>query len=323
MIKNIGYFKDYSDNTIKGVYQVNNSKIIEMSMLYNKLDKDVICVPTHYYCNLGCKMCHLTNSKIVKPMLRIKIDEFMNCILDILGKYKTSKRKLLISFMGVGEPLLNLELIEDVYNHENDIKTLGYDSISYAISTMMPNDNILKLSKMVNELNMPLKVHFSLHSPIDEIRKKIIPSSKIKVEDALNLLLLYSYNLRNNKIIMNNYRMFHVDNIPIEIHYTLINNINDSDKELNKLIRLLKEYNIPIKFISFNPIGQLAKSSKEDDWIKKILENIPNLKVKKYSPPGREVGSSCGEFTKHYYLKEVMTIKENEEFNNWYLEHKL
>ena len=323
MIKNIGYFKDYSDNTIKGVYQVNNSKIIEMSMLYNKLDKDVICVPTHYYCNLGCKMCHLTNSKIVKPMLRIKINEFMNCILDILSKYKTSKRKLLISFMGVGEPLLNLELIEDVYNYENDIKKIGYDNVSYALSTMMPNDNILKLSKMVNELNMPLKVHFSLHSPIDEIRKKIIPSSKIKVEDALNLLLLYSYNVRNNKIIMNNYRMFHVDNIPIEIHYTLINNINDSNKELNKLIRLLKEYNIPIKFISFNPVSELAKSGKEDEWIKSISDNIPNLKVKKYSPPGREVGSSCGEFTRHYYLKEAMTIKENEEFNKWYLEHKL
>ena len=323
MIKNIGYFKDYSDNTVKGVYQVNNSRIIEMSMLYNKLDKDVICVPTHYYCNLGCKMCHLTNSKIVKPMLKIKIGEFMNCILDILSKYKTSKRKLLISFMGVGEPLLNLELIEDVYNHENDIKKIGYDSISYALSTMMPNDNILKLSKMVNELNMPLKVHFSLHSPIDEIRKELIPSSKIKVENALNLLLLYSYNVRNNKIIMNNYKMFHVDNIPIEIHYTLINNINDSNKELNNLIRLLKEYNIPIKFIKFNPVSELTKSTKEDEWIKRIFENIPELKIKKYSPPGREVGASCGEFTKHYYLEEAMTIKDNEEFNSWYLEHKL
>ena len=112
MIKNIGFFKDYSDNTIKGVYQVNNNKIIEISMLYNRTDRDVICVPTHHYCNLGCKMCHLTNSKISKPMQRVKSDDLLYCIIDIIKKYKTNKKNLLISFMGVGEPLLNLELID-------------------------------------------------------------------------------------------------------------------------------------------------------------------------------------------------------------------
>ena len=61
MIKNIGIFKDYSDETLKFVYDAGDKKIIEMSLLFNKEDMDVICVPTHHFCNLGCKMCHLTN----------------------------------------------------------------------------------------------------------------------------------------------------------------------------------------------------------------------------------------------------------------------
>ena len=321
MIKNIGSFKDQTDGTIKSVYKINNSKIIEMSMLYNKLDKDVICVPTHHYCNLGCKMCHLTNNKTNKPMQKIKITDFMYCIIDTIKKYKTNKKKLLISFMGVGEPLLNLELIENVFKEENKIKELGYDYISYAISTMMPNNNLLKLKNMVNELNIPIKVHFSLHTPIDKNRKELIPSTKVNIEEALNMLLIYSYNVKQNKIIMNNYKLFHSNNIPIEIHYTLIKNKNDSNKELKEIIKLLNIYQIPIKFIKFNPINNLDISNNEEKWVSEIHKNIPNLRIKTYSPPGREVGSSCGEFTKHYYLEELETKEELQEFNIWYKKH--
>ena len=321
MIKNIGSFKDQTDGTIKSVYKINNSKIIEMSMLYNKTDKDVICVPTHHYCNLGCKMCHLTNNKANKPMPKIKITDFMYCIIDTIKKYKTNKNKLLISFMGVGEPLLNLELIENVYKEENKIKELGYDYISYAISTMMPNNNLLKLKDLVTELNMPIKVHFSLHTPIDKNRKELIPSTKVTIEEALNMLLIYSYNVKQNKTIMNNYKLFHSNNIPIEIHYTLIKNKNDSTKELREIIKLLKIYQIPIKFIKFNPINNLDISNNEEKWVSEIHKYIPNLRIKAYSPPGREIGSSCGEFTKHYYLEELETKEELQEFNIWYKKH--
>ena len=321
MIKNIGSFKDQTDGTIKSVFEINNSKIIEMSMLYNKLDKDVICVPTHHYCNLGCKMCHLTNNKTNKPMQKIKITDFMYCIIDTIKKYKTNKKKLLISFMGVGEPLLNLELIENVFKEENKIKELGYDYISYAISTMMPNNNLLKLKDLVNELNIPIKVHFSLHTPIDKNRKELIPSTNVTIEEALNMLLIYSYNVKQNKIIMNNYKLFHSNNIPIEIHYTLIKNKNDSNKELKEIIKLLNIYQIPIKFIKFNPINNLDISNNEEKWVSEIHKNIPSLRIKTYSPPGREVGSSCGEFTQHYYLEELETKEELQEFNIWYKKH--
>ena len=77
MIKNIGIFKDYSDETLKFVYDAGEKKIIEMSLLFNKEDMDVICVPTHHFCNLGCKMCHLTNKGLNKAMVPIKYEDFI------------------------------------------------------------------------------------------------------------------------------------------------------------------------------------------------------------------------------------------------------
>lgn len=312
---------------MKTVFEAGDNKIIEMSLLANKPQMDVVCVPTHHFCNLGCKMCHLTNNSLNKAMIPIASSDFYECLIQTLtfkGKRRTNKNKLLISFMGVGEPLLNLKLIEDVYKMEDSIKSkLGYDAIGYALATMMPNNNIFKLTEMVDRLNIPLKVHFSMHTPIDSHRFALIPSTKVSVENALSYLSKYRETLQSNDTIMNEYIKFHRTNDPIEIHYTLISEVNDSKKELNKICKLLSKYNIPIKFISFNPINELKISNAESEWIETISKKLPTIRVKTYSPPGREIGSSCGQFTKHYYHQEIETEKERNEFEEWKQKHQI
>jgi len=325
MLKNIGIFKDKEDGTIKYVFKTKESNIIEISLLFNKKDIDVICVPTHHFCNLGCKMCHLTNNNLNKKMKKIELNDFLEAILKTLVLLKddmlikrTNKNKLLISFMGVGDPLLNLELIKSVYLNEQLIKdTLNYSDINYAISTMMPNDNIKILIEMVNELSIPLKLHFSLHTPVNEKRKKLIPSTNVTIEEALQYMLDYRNLIMENNTIMNSYIKFHRTTDPVEIHYTLIEKINDSNEELKILCDLLQKYKIPIKFIKFNPVNELKISEKEKIWVDTIKNTIKDLRIKTYTPPGRQIGSSCGEFTKHYYHEEIETIEEKNEFNNW------
>ena len=324
MIKNLGTFKDFTDGTLKSVFDVGDKKIIEISLLFNKEDKDVVCVPTHHFCNLGCKMCHLTNKGLNKSMTPIKSSDFMECLIKTLtkdGEKITNKKNLLISFMGVGEPLLNLKLIEEVYKNEDLLKEkLGYENIGYALATMMPNDNILKLKEMVNKLNIPLKVHFSMHTPIDINRYDLIPSTNVSVSDALAYLVNYRTTLQSNKKLMDKYVKLHSTDDPVEIHYTLIKGVNDGKEELTKVHDLLSKYNIPIKFIRFNPINNLEISNNENNWVNN-LSTINNLRIKTYSPPGKEVGSSCGEFTKHYYHEEIETKKEKQEFENWKKKH--
>lgn len=331
MIKKLGVFKDYSDNSLKSVFAKDDNKIIEMTLLFNKEGMDVVCAPTHHFCNLGCKMCHLTNKGLNKQMIPITIDDFIYALKETVNKNingnlerRTDKKKLLISFMGVGEPLLNLKLINDIYKNESLLKeSLGYDKIGYAISTMMPNNNLLKLTEIVNELSIPLKVHFSLHTPIDKDRLDLIPSTKVTIQEALEYLQFYRNTLQNNKKFIEKYIEFHRTNDPVEIHYTLIKDVNDGELELNEVCNLLSRYRIPIKFIRFNPTNELEKSSKEEEWINVISTKVPNLRIKTYSPPGREIGSSCGEFTKHYYHEEIETDKEKREFEEWKKKHEI
>ena len=327
VIKSLGIFKDFSDDSLKSVFDVGDNHIIEMTLLANKQQMDVVCVPTHHFCNLGCKMCHLTNKGLNKQMVPIKSTDFITCLIASLTKdgiKRTNKKKLLISFMGVGEPLLNLKLIEEVYKMESIIKdTLGYETIGYALATMMPNNNILKLTELVDKLNIPLKVHFSMHTPIDQERFNLIPSTKVSVEEALAYLIHYRKRLQNNDKIMTEYVKLHRTNDPVEVHYTLIKDVNDKKEELNKVCELLDRYRIPIKFIRFNPINELKVSENETMWVSEISKKISNLRVKTYSPPGREIGSSCGEFTKHYYHQEIETEDKKKEFQKWKKKHQV
>jgi adenine C2-methylase RlmN of 23S rRNA A2503 and tRNA A37 len=188
---------------------------------------------------------------------------------------------------------------------------------------MMPNDNILELKKIVNKYNIPLKVHFSLHTPINKLRSELIPNSKIYVEEALSYLDNYRNCILENEKIMQEFIKLHRTSDVVEIHYTLIKNVNDSEEELNKVCELLKKYNITIKFIKFNPTNELKESDKEKYWIDKINKEVPDVRVKFYAPPGREIGSSCGEFTKHYYHKEIETKEEKLEFLKWKRQHQI
>ena len=102
MLKNLGVFKDFSDDSLKTVFEVGDKNIIEMSLLANKEMIDVLCVPTHHFCNLGCKMCHLTNKGLNKKMKEITTDDFIEALIKSLCKTdslerRTNKDKLLIS----------------------------------------------------------------------------------------------------------------------------------------------------------------------------------------------------------------------------------
>lgn len=322
MLTAIGKFKS-NDGTIKKVFRNENNEIIEISLLMNK-KYDVIVVPTHHYCSLGCKMCHLTNENHKKKMTKVTEEELLEAIYNTLvedNKKVTNKEGLLISFMGVGEPLLNTELITNLYKDESAIKKLGYKDINYALATMMPNDVLNSFMNVINENNIPLKIHYSMHSPCDDIRKNLIPSTNVTNEQAMTLLSEYRSLIFKNKNIMESYNKFHRSSEPFEIHYTLIDGVNDSNYELAMLTYFVDKYMSTIKFLRFNPKDELKTSDKQDIWVNFIKDNLPQARVKTYCPPGKDIGSSCGEFTKHFYLEEIETKEEKEEYDKWYKEH--
>ena len=317
--KLLGRFRD-EDGTEKFVYQ-NNRGVIELTWI-KKPHKNahVFCLPTHYYCNLGCKFCHLTSEGDERQkMLPITSRELLAILVDVWKKYIDFQPALLLSFMGVGEPFLNYRLIPEIYRGLKEKFNNGLspkpESLNLAMATMVPSVYPFGFfARQAMENHLPLKIHFSLHSPISEARQAIIPCTKVSVENACRRLDEYR-NLTAKIIpLMEEFSKYHNLADTVELHYTVIKGINDGNAELEALIKLGQKYRLPLKILKFNPTKELKNSPREEYWLKRLAEEY-GAPAEKYDPPGKNIGSSCGQFTKHYYLR--TSPDEYDDFLNW------
>ena len=124
-------------------------------------------MPTHTSCNLGCKFCHLTPLK--NPAKNLSHQEISEGIDYIIKDLKLRGcTVLLISYMGSGDPLMNVEGVIESAKTTIIEHSSRFCGVRFAISTMMPYIEILENSRYsmigfteaVKTNDLPFKVHF-------------------------------------------------------------------------------------------------------------------------------------------------------------------
>src|SRR3989338_8993281 len=281
--------KSKVDNTVKFVF-LSQEQIIEFSYINKNDDKDIICVPTQTGCRLGCKFCFLSDYKLaVRNLGAEEISSGVRYAIKDLGLLEKEKPNgvLLVSYMGCGEPLCNLgEVIESCVKIRDEYAG-KYAVVRFGVASLIPNLNAMRdLIKLVDINQLPLKFHLSLHSPDEKTRTVIAPAAR----DITRSVALVEFFMRRTSN-------------SAEMHYALIDGINDRDEDLRGLVTLLKGRGIPIKFLVYNVKPSLAfKRSKKIKKFRSTLEK-EGIKTEYYHPPGWDIGSSCGQFLMDYYAK--------------------
>lgn len=270
----LNYYLLDPDGTEKFVFK-DDLGVLEITRINTKPDRDIYCIPSMYECRLGCTICYLTINNIKGSNKKIKSTTIEECISIINNVKNSGKNGIQLSIMGVGEPLLNIELINDLCNNEN-IDRVSIASIFPFIPDGLPDK---------------LKIHYSLHNPIHEKRLKMIPNGKESFENVIKYLDKHKGD--------------------VEIHYTLVENENDGNEELEEIIRITNKKYV-IKFLDFKTSykTKLSKSNKLVKWIKSLEENGINTEF--YYPPGEQIQGSCGLFTEGFYKETV-----DEDFKNY------
>jgi 23S rRNA (adenine2503-C2)-methyltransferase len=279
--------KSTEDKTIKYIFKLHDGLIVETTYIDNNTGKDIICVPCQTLCGMGCTFCHLTDYVGELKLRNLTKHEIIETIEHIIADLKLmdKNRPLLISYMGSGEPLLNsTEVIDSMI-----MLMSNYDNIRFGLATSLPRSNWLgffKLTDRVKDNKIPLKIHLSLHYTTDKQRGEFMPNS-LEIKSSIQALGFYR-ELTGN---------------PIEIHYTLIKDINDHVRDVIVLKNLLFGYDIPIKFIRFNSKESNPNEGAEKQTIadfRFLLEEF-GISTEYYEPPGKDVGASCGQFLMDEY----------------------
>lgn len=272
-IKTIEVVKSMTDMVTKYILEDDTFGKNEVSVIRKK-DKGIICIPTQTNCKIGCTFCHLTGT--TRPSKNL-CGAWLISVVDYLANTEDLRYNILISFMGVGEPLLNLSGLI------NSIEALHgkYPNIRFGISTMMPSiPAMIKLTDwVVKNPQFRIKMHLSVHGIFN--RESIIKSN-VNISDAIRYI-----------------QQFHIQTgNPIEYHYTLVDGVNDSVEELNAFNKIVSGDGATVKFLTLSETNGCVATKLTEAYIRSLF---PMNIVEFYDPPGRDVGASCGMFNRDLY----------------------
>ena len=284
--------KSQTDSTQKFIFK-SLGYILEFSYINKDDGKDIICVPTQTMCNMGCKFCHTTDyiGKIV--CLNLNYEEIFEGVKYIYNHFNLGQKTLLISYMGCGEPTVNVDNI--ISSMDSIVSFIPAPLVRFAIATCIPKGNwnsFFRLTNLIHKHNHKVKIHLSLHYTMDILRKEWMPNS-LDIIPSLAAVDFY------RKLTGN----------AVEIHYALIDGINDTEQDAILLSSFLKDRDFNVKFLFYNERPTLenhASNKSKLNTFKRYFDKY-NISSEYYIPPGLDIGASCGQFLMDYYLEAEKT----------------
>lgn len=240
-----------------------------------------LCVSSQVGCTLNCTFCHTGTQALVRNLTTAEIVAQVQVARDDLGEWpspKEDRRLSNIVFMGMGEPLYNLDNVAQAIDiiADNEGIAISRRRITVSTSGVVP-----ELSALGEKTQAMLAI--SLHATNDPLRDKLVPlNKKYPIEELMAAIRAYP-GLSNAK--------------RVTFEYVMLKDVNDSAAEAKALVKLLK--GIPAK-INLIPFNKWPGSEYEcSDW-KTIEAFAAVLNRAGYASPirtprGRDILAACGQ----------------------------
>ncbi|MCK6462591.1 MAG: 23S rRNA (adenine(2503)-C(2))-methyltransferase RlmN [Candidatus Pacebacteria bacterium] len=235
-LKPVKTAKSKDGRTIKTVFKINGNFTIETVLMRHLKDRNTVCVSSQAGCAMGCGFCatgkggfkrNLDSAEIVDQVLyfaRYLKRKWQGSTLTSNGKVEPCHSEGVVNnivFMGMGEPFLNYESVMEALKILNDKDGLNIGARHISVSTCGVTPGIKRFA----DENFQVNLAVSLHSPDNDMRSVLMPINKIyplkEVMEAVD-----EYIEKTNRKVM--------------FEYLMIEGINDTDKDAEKLAKLMK-----------------------------------------------------------------------------------
>lgn len=258
-------------DVIKILYELNDGELVETVVMKHGYGNS-LCISTQVGCNMGCLFCE---SGKLKKRRNLSVSEM---VLQILKTEEiTNLRINSVVLMGIGEPFDNYDNVIKFLNIINDSKGLNIGARKITVSTCGIVPKIIGFSKLNTQVNLAI----SLHASNNELRDKLMPINKV-------------YNLE--KLIDSIKKYQKVTSRRITIEYVMINSVNDSLKNAQELVQLIKGLNVYINLIPYNDTGGKLSSTPHEN-IMKFYNYLKeqNVDVTIRRSMGSNINAACGQ----------------------------
>ena len=225
-----------ADGTKKYLYRTSQNHFIESAYIPDG-DRATLCISSQAGCRMGCRFC-ATGRQGLQHSLST------NEILNQIGSLPERERLTNVVFMGMGEPLDNLDSLLPTLEILTSAWGFGWSPTRNTVSTAGVAS---RLERFLDATQVHLAV--SLHNPFPHERAEIMPVEKAwPIREVVEILRRYDFTHQRR----------------VSFEYIVMSGLNDSPRHIRELCRLLDGIKCRINLIRFHKIPGSPYFSPDD-----------------------------------------------------------
>ena len=240
-----------------------------------------LCVSSQVGCTLNCTFCHTGTQALVRNLTAAEIVAQVQVARDDLAEWpspKADRRLSNIVFMGMGEPLYNLDHVAAAIDIIADNEGIAISRRRITVSTSGVVPELEALGERTQAM-----LAISLHATNDALREVLVPlNRKYPIAELMAGIRAYP-GLSNAR--------------RVTFEYVMLKGVNDSPEEARALVQLLKGIPAKINLIPFNPWP--GSSYQCSDWLAierfAAVLNRGGYASPIRTPRGRDILAACGQ----------------------------
>jgi 23S rRNA (adenine2503-C2)-methyltransferase len=274
-----------STGTRKFLWECADGLRIE-TVFIPEADRKTVCVSSQVGCALGCGFCATGAMGFARNL------ESWEIVEQVLGaRRETGTQPTNIVVMGMGEPFLNYENVMNALAVINDPEgvAIGHRRITISTAGIPPG-----IARFTAE-KQPYRLAISLNATSDAVRSRIMPvNEKYPLKELMAAAREYSGKTGGR----------------ITFEYVLIRNVNDSMRDAERLLKLLKNIPCKVNLIPYNP-GREEFERPEDARVSAFLNAIKPLAspVIVRMSRGVDIAAACGQLATPNPAREKRTMR--------------
>ncbi|MDE6781525.1 MAG: 23S rRNA (adenine(2503)-C(2))-methyltransferase RlmN [Ruminococcus sp.] len=259
------------DNTVKYLYRLSDGNFVETVLMKYNYGYS-ICVSTQVGCKMGCKFCASAIAGFVRNL------EPSEILMQIYETEKNSGVKVSgVVLMGIGEPLDNYDNVLKFLGLLSDTNGNNFSLRHVSLSTCGIVPRIYELA----ELKLGLTLSVSLHCADDKRRSEIMPvNNSYNISKLLDACRFYIKNTGRR----------------VTFEYAVIDKVNSSDKDADRLAALLRGMNCHVNLIPVNKVRERNYRTARQgvaDFAKRLGSRGINATVRRTL--GSDIEAACGQ----------------------------
>jgi 23S rRNA (adenine2503-C2)-methyltransferase len=255
------------DGTLKVLFETADDHPVEAVLMRYRDGRRSVCLSSQSGCPLTCTFCATGQMRFGRNLTAGEI-------LDQALHFRRLEAIDHAVFMGMGEPMLNLDPVLEAARRLPD---LGVTHRRTTISTVgwLPG-----LRRFVDEVPEPIRLALSLHAADPALRSVLMP-----VNDRYPLA----------EVLAECRRYFELRRRRVFVEYVLLAGVNDSREHAQELAQALGGDAFKVNLIPYNPTGRFLGSSRETIAAFKSVLDRRRVPATVRLTRGREIAAACGQ----------------------------